>query len=88
MRLYSRLVICLTCIVSMAATPAPPPATVSSDNALVGWAVILATIAGSFASDNRLVQLAAAEADLASATDDAARLAAASAVERLRSMAR
>ena len=38
MRLYSRLFVCLTCIVSMAATPAPPPATVSSDNALVGWA--------------------------------------------------
>jgi hypothetical protein len=38
MRLYSRLLVCLTCIVSMAATPAPPPVTVSSDNALVGWA--------------------------------------------------
>ncbi len=38
MRLYSRLFVCLSCIVSMAAAPAPPPPTVSSDNALVGWA--------------------------------------------------
>jgi N-acetylated-alpha-linked acidic dipeptidase len=38
MRLYSRFAVCLSCVVALAATPAPPPPTVSSDSALVGWA--------------------------------------------------
>ena len=42
-------------------------------DALVGWAVVLATTAGSFASDNRPAQLAAAEAALTKALSMAPR---------------
>jgi N-acetylated-alpha-linked acidic dipeptidase len=61
-RLYSRFAVCLSCVVALAATPAPPQPTVSSDNALVGWAAGPAVTAERDAERSLMVVPSAANA--------------------------